>query len=70
MKLHSSTVGQSTLINLCEGVHVVREKRICWNVPKSFCGHHPCEPRIIDNGWVDLNNDSLRACQPLSRAVE
>jgi hypothetical protein len=58
------------LFNSYKGIHVVWGKRMCRNISKSVGAHQPCEPRIINDRWMKLNNDSVRSCQPLTRAVE
>src|SRR6267154_3829096 len=61
---------EADLFKFCKAIHVFRENRMRRNISKSARAHQACEPRIINDRWMKLNNDSVRACQPLSRAVE
>src|SRR5215831_18176387 len=39
-------------------------------ISKSVRAHQACEARIINDRWMELNNDCVCICQPPSRAVE
>ena len=43
---------------------------MCRYISKSVSGHQPCKTRIINDRWMELNDDSVRPCQPPSRTIK